>query len=431
MELLDLRDELRDIWLWLGDDDWLLARSHVAPVPLTLFPIAAEAATDVIADVEQEAAPAPLIVPAWVTITNGWTDAPMLPVNPINFFQFLLPKDPNYWQLLLSFIATPHIQEIFHFRNVSNQIMKKGREEEWTDGGRRERKKERSWNGRWKEIALELLLSGCAFCWRGILFFLRLVFIGNFFFETQKRRRRRKKKKKREKCNWFSNDRLVERRSLRAGDRSLQTPKAESEATPSATTTIFFFFWGGFGFDGNGGEKKMRKKLYNSITDTLIRGGTCGFATIIWFSSSSFFFTGPCSVGRVRFGARMAGAASAEAAQSFGESVKPFGQSLKRPTLFREACRDVLYGTGRRCGAGRSGFCKSRQIADRAGGIVRRNRGASSRRAQHGHVLSYQKKIIKKKIGKCNNNNTRRKRKVNVASQWRQFRWRLLPVRAH
>ena len=290
MELLDLRDELRDIWLWLGDDDWLLARSHVAPVPLTLFPIAAEAATDVIADVEQEAAPAPLIVPAWVTITNGWTDAPMLPVNPINFFQFLLPKDPNYWQLLLSFIATPHIQEIFHFRNVSNQIMKKGREEEWTDGGRRERKKERSWNGRWKEIALELLLSGCAFCWRGILFFLRLVFIGNFFFETQKRRRRRKKKKKREKCNWFSNDRLVERRSLRAGDRSLQTPKAESEATPSATTTIFFFFWGGFGFDGNGGEKKMRKKLYNSITDTLIRGGTCGFATIIWFSSSSFFY---------------------------------------------------------------------------------------------------------------------------------------------
>ena len=93
----------------------------------------------------------------------------------------------------------------------------------------------------------------------------------------------------------------------------------------------------------------------------------------------------------------MAGAASAEAAQSFGESVKPFGQSLKRPTLFREACRDVLYGTGRRCGAGRSGFCKSRQIADRAGGIVRRNRGASSRRAQHGHVLSYQKKIIKKR----------------------------------
>ena len=133
----------------------------MAPVPLTLFPIAAEAATDVIADVEQEAAPAPLIVPAWVTITNGWTDAPMLPVNPINFFQFLLPKDPNYWQLLLSFIATPHIQEIFHFRNVSNQIMKKGREEEWTDGGRRERKKEAG-----MEDEKRLLLS---YCCRGAL----------------------------------------------------------------------------------------------------------------------------------------------------------------------------------------------------------------------------------------------------------------------
>lgn len=85
MELLDLRDELRDIWLWLGDEDWLLARSQVAPVPLTLFPMAVDATTDVEADVEQEATPAPddeptnMVVPGCVTITVGWTEAPILP----------------------------------------------------------------------------------------------------------------------------------------------------------------------------------------------------------------------------------------------------------------------------------------------------------------------------------------------------------------
>lgn len=85
MELLDFREELRDIWLWLGDDDWLLARSQVAPVPLMLFPIAADATTvvDADADVGQETAPAidddPTMVPGWVTITIGCTDAPMLP----------------------------------------------------------------------------------------------------------------------------------------------------------------------------------------------------------------------------------------------------------------------------------------------------------------------------------------------------------------
>lgn len=74
MELLDFRDELRDIWLWLGDDDWLLARSHVAPA-------------EAVAELEQDApapAPATVIVPGCVTMTVGWTEAPILPVNLID-----------------------------------------------------------------------------------------------------------------------------------------------------------------------------------------------------------------------------------------------------------------------------------------------------------------------------------------------------------
>ncbi len=82
MELLDFREELRDIWLWLGEDDWLLARSHVAPAVDE-----PEAAPAPVADAEQEApappAPAPptTIVPGWVTITIGWTEAPILPAK--------------------------------------------------------------------------------------------------------------------------------------------------------------------------------------------------------------------------------------------------------------------------------------------------------------------------------------------------------------
>ena len=78
MELLDLRDELRDIWLWLGDDDWLLARSHVAPAVDE-----PEATDDAVAETEHEAPappPAPMIVPGCVTITIGCTDAPILPI---------------------------------------------------------------------------------------------------------------------------------------------------------------------------------------------------------------------------------------------------------------------------------------------------------------------------------------------------------------
>jgi hypothetical protein len=76
MELLDLRDELRDIWLWLGDDDWLLARSHVAPAVDE-----PEAVADAVAEHEAPApAPATMIVPGCVTITIGCTDAPILPI---------------------------------------------------------------------------------------------------------------------------------------------------------------------------------------------------------------------------------------------------------------------------------------------------------------------------------------------------------------
>ena len=61
MELLDFRDELRDIWLWLGDDDGLLVRSPEAPAPTTAVAAPTRA------------------VPGCVTVTIGCTDAPMLP----------------------------------------------------------------------------------------------------------------------------------------------------------------------------------------------------------------------------------------------------------------------------------------------------------------------------------------------------------------
>ena len=78
MELLDFRDELRDIWLWLGDeDDWLLDRSQFPPAA------AAEAeaahATPDDDDGENEAAAMAAPAPACVTVTNGCTDAPTLP----------------------------------------------------------------------------------------------------------------------------------------------------------------------------------------------------------------------------------------------------------------------------------------------------------------------------------------------------------------
>lgn len=72
MELLDLRDELRDIWLWLGEEEWVLDRSHVE-TPLVEAAAAAEA--------EVPAAPKAVAVPGWVTITVGWTEAPILPVE--------------------------------------------------------------------------------------------------------------------------------------------------------------------------------------------------------------------------------------------------------------------------------------------------------------------------------------------------------------
>jgi hypothetical protein len=84
MELLDFREELRDIWLWLGEDDWLLARSHVAPA--VDEPEAAPAPAP-IAEQEAPAPPPPpappptTIVPGWVTITIGWTEAPILPAS--------------------------------------------------------------------------------------------------------------------------------------------------------------------------------------------------------------------------------------------------------------------------------------------------------------------------------------------------------------
>lgn len=76
MELLDLRDELRDIWLWLGEEEWVLDLSHVE-IPL------AEEQQAAAADAEEEdpAAPKAAAVPGCVTITVGWTEAPILPVG--------------------------------------------------------------------------------------------------------------------------------------------------------------------------------------------------------------------------------------------------------------------------------------------------------------------------------------------------------------